>query len=430
MALQEILTKAFSAQKDTASSLQKQAFEQFEKEGFPTKKLENWKYTSLNALVKQEYTLGVSPQDKSVSKETLAQYTIANLKSIRIVFVNGVWQKELSEWSSTSQQEGLTILPLQEALQQDTKAQEYYNNILKKDSLTALNTALCSNGVYVSVAKNTTIDTPIELLYFSSDDTTQQALFTQIRNLVVVEDNASIKIIEKHQNTGDLPSVTNSITEGSVGKNARLSIYKIQDDSTQASLVDHTHITQERDSIAKVQTFCFSGKIVRNNLNFYQKGSNIDSILNGLTLIKGKTHVDHNTLVDHAAPNSESHQDYKGIFCEKATGVFNGKIVVAQAAQKTNAFQSSNNLILDDTAQVNSKPQLEIFADDVKCSHGCTIGQLDKDALFYLQSRGIPLQEAKMFLVHAFANDVLEQVEIPAVKEVLSQRIAQQLVTS
>ena len=220
---------------------------------------------------------------------------------------------------------------------------------------------------------------------------------------------------------------TNVVTECFVEENARLDYYKIQNDAVNASLVDHTHITQQQNSVASVHTFAFGGNVVRNNLNFYQKGEGIDSILNGLTVIEGKQHVDHNTLVHHTAPNCESHQDYKGIFDVKATGVFNGKIIVDQLAQKTNAFQSNNNLLLNDGATINSKPQLEIFADDVKCSHGCTIGQLDEDALFYLRSRGIPQKEAKAFLMYAFASSVLEGVKIPQLSQRINHLIASKL---
>jgi len=164
--------------------------------------------------------------------------------------------------------------------------------------------------------------------------------------------------------------------------------------------------------------------LTRNNLNFYQNGSNINSVLKGVTIIEGKQHVDHNTLVHHRKPHCESHQDYKGIFAEKSTGVFNGKVLVDKIAQKTDAYQSNNNILIDDQATINSKPQLEIFADDVKCSHGCTIGQLDEEALFYMQTRGIPKKEARALLMYAFANNVLNSVKIPEIKKRITKQIA------
>jgi Fe-S cluster assembly protein SufD len=192
-------------------------------------------------------------------------------------------------------------------------------------------------------------------------------------------------------------------------------------------LVDNTYINQKKTSNCSFHTFSFGGKLVRNNLNFFQNGEGIDSTLKGVTIIGDKQHVDHNTLVHHIEPNCESHQDYKGIYTDNSTGVFNGKVVVEKEAQKTNAFQANNNILLSDKASVNTKPQLEIFADDVKCSHGCTIGQLDESALFYMQSRGIPKKEAKALMMYAFANNVLESVKIPELKNRIKRLIAGKL---
>ena len=194
-----------------------------------------------------------------------------------------------------------------------------------------------------------------------------------------------------------------------------------------SSDLDNTYISQQRDTVCRVHTFAFGGKLVRNNLNFFQKGENCDSTLKGITILEDKQHADHNTLVHHTAPNCESHQDYKGLFAESSTGVFNGKIVVEKDAQKTDAFQQNNNILIDDKATINAKPQLEIFADDVKCSHGCTIGQFDEDALFYLRSRGIGLKESRALLMYAFANTVLESVKIPELKSRINKLIANKI---
>jgi Fe-S cluster assembly protein SufD len=217
------------------------------------------------------------------------------------------------------------------------------------------------------------------------------------------------------------------VTEIFAAKDAIVDYYKVQNDNNNASLVDNTYISQKDSSVVRVHTFSFGGKLTRNNLNFYQDGERIDSTLKGVTILGEKQHVDHHTLVHHAQPNCESHQDYKGIFGERSTGVFNGKIVVDKIAQKTDAFQQNNNILISDKATINSKPQLEIFADDVKCSHGCTIGQLDEEALFYLRSRGIPKKEATALLMYAFANNVLESVRIPELKVRINKIIANKL---
>ena len=212
-----------------------------------------------------------------------------------------------------------------------------------------------------------------------------------------------------------------------LGNNAVIDWYKIQNDKQNASLIDHTFIDQKRDSNCSVHTFSFGGKLVRNNLNFFPKWNSCRIYIKRVTIIGEKQHVDHNTLVHHIEPNCESHQDYKGIFSDRSTGVFNGKVVVEKEAQKTNAFQANNNILISDKATINTKPQLEIFADDVKCSHGCTIGQLDENALFYMQSRGIPVKEAKALLMYAFANNVLESVRIPEIKQRVKTIIANKL---
>jgi Fe-S cluster assembly protein SufD len=249
----------------------------------------------------------------------------------------------------------------------------------------------------------------------------------QPRNLIVVNENSHVQIIERHQSLTDNPVLTNSVTEIFANKRAIVDYYKIQNDNENASLIDSTFINQKQESHCSMHTFSFGGKLTRNNLNFYQNGERIDSTLKGVTIIGNKQHVDHNTLVHHIQPNCESHQDYKGIYDDSSTGVFNGKVLVNKEAQKTNAFQANNNILISDKASINTKPQLEIFADDVKCSHGCTIGQLDESALFYMQSRGIPKKEAKALLMYAFSNNVLSSVKIPEIKQRITKIIANKL---
>ena len=201
----------------------------------------------------------------------------------------------------------------------------------------------------------------------------------------------------------------------------------MQNDALQASLIDNTYISQEEQSHASVHTFSFGGTLTRNNLNFYHHGEYLESTLKGLSILEGQQHTDHYTLVNHAHPNCESHQDYKSIVNGVATNVFNGKIMVEQIAQKTNAYQQNDNILLSEKATVYTKPQLEIFADDVKCSHGCTVGSLSPDSLFYLQTRGIGKKEAAALLTYAFANTVLESVKIPALSDYINKIIAKKL---
>ena len=269
------------------------------------------------------------------------------------------------------------------------------------------------------------VEKPIQIINFTTGS--EAATMLQPRNLIVVGENSQVQIIERHQSLTSNPVLSNVVTEIFADKASNVDYYKIQNDEITASLVDNSYIEQQSNSVVSVHTFSFGGNITRNNLNFYQKGEHIDSILKGITIIEGKQHVDHHTLVHHITPNCESHQDYKGIYDERSTGVFNGKVIVEKEAQKTNAFQANNNILISDKASINTKPQLEIFADDVRCSHGCTIGQLDESALFYLRSRGIPLKEARALLMYAFANTVLESVKIPQLKERITKQIASKL---
>ena len=400
-----------------------EAFQNFEKLGFPTKKLEAWKYTSLNSILKEDYSLFPN-KEKTINLEEVKKYFIHDIDTYKIVFIDGKYSSFLSE--TTHDQ--IDVCLMSSALTKSKyKAviENYFNKIAKQDHLTSLNTAFTKEGAYIHIPKNIEVEKPIQIINFSTGAKT--ATMFQPRNLIVVDQNSHIQIIERHQSLTELPVLTNSVTEIFAGRHSNIDYYKIQNDTNSASLVDNTFIEQDSKSVVSVHTFSFGGSITRNNLNFYQKGEHIDSILKGITIIEGKQHVDHHTLVHHIEPNCESHQDYKGIFDERSTGVFNGKVIVEKEAQKTNAYQQNNNILVSDRSTINAKPQLEIFADDVKCSHGCTIGQLDEQALFYMQQRGIPKKEARALLMYAFANTVLESVRIPEVKARITQLIANKL---
>lgn len=407
----------------TIDGLRKEAIEIFNNEGFPKRKDEEWKYTNVAPLTKVDYTLNA--EDATINAEQITDLFVNNLDSYKVVFVNGKFNAALSSITSDE----VTIKPLSEVLTdasyQDVLAKYFGKIALKSEAFVALNTAYATEGIFIEVAKNKVVEKPIEVVYTTSNNT-QEALL-QPRNLVVVGDQAKVQIIERHQTLDQKANFTNAVTEVNVGKNADVYIYKFQNDSDEVSLVDNTYINQERDSRAHVFTFAFGGKIVRNNLNFFQNGENCNSVLDGITVIGGKQHVDHHTFVEHNFPNCESHELYKGIYDGKAEGVFNGKIYVHKEAQKLNAFQQNNNVLLSDGASINTKPQLEIFADDVKCSHGCTVGQLAEDSLFYMQQRGIPKKEAKALLLYAFASDALQHVEIDEVADTVNHLIAAKL---
>lgn len=399
------------------------ALKEFETLGFPTKKLEAWKYTSLNSVLKEDYS--VFPQEENtIEFKDVKKYFIHDIDSYKIIFIDGKYSSFLSETTH----DGIDVCLLSSAFtnaKHKPVIENYFNKTAKQDNMTALNTAFASEGAFINIPKNTEVVKPIQIINFATGNAT--ATLLQPRNLVVVGENSHVQIIERHQSLTENAVLTNVVTEISAEKRAHVDYYKIQNDNSAASLIDNTFVAQERDTICSVHTFSFGGKIVRNNLNFYQNGEYVDSILKGITILEDKQHVDHHTLVHHLVPNCESHQDYKGIYDDKSTGVFNGKVIVEKEAQKTNAYQQNNNVLISDKATMNAKPQLEIFADDVKCSHGCTIGQLDDQALFYMQQRGIPKKEAKALLMYAFANTVLESVRIPELKSRINKLIAKKL---
>ncbi|MDG1571362.1 Fe-S cluster assembly protein SufD [Robiginitalea sp. M366] len=404
--------------------MRSEALKNFETKGFPHRKMEAWKYTSLAGLQQVDFSI-FPKEDNNLEYREVKPYFLHEIDTYKIVFVDGVYSSYLSETTH----DGVDICLMSAALSKPMYRpiiDVYFNKVAsREDSLTSLNTAFTKEGAYIYIPKNKAPRKPVEILHFSTGN--EAALMVQPRNLIIVEENAELQVIERHQSLTSNEVLTNCVTEIFAAKNAIVDYYKVQNDMPGASLIDNTYIDQKDNSQVSVHTFSFGGKLTRNNLNFYQDGEHINSILKGVTILGEKQHVDHHTLVHHQQPNCESHQDYKGIYGSRSTGVFNGKIIVDKIAQKTNAFQQNNNLLISDQAEVNTKPQLEIFADDVRCSHGCTIGQLDEEAQFYLRSRGIPEKEASALLMYAFANNVLESVRIQEVKARINKLIAKKL---
>ena len=429
MELKEKLVSSFMAFENTVDidspihDIRTEAIKNFENEGFPTKRQEAWKYTSLNSVLKHDYSV-FPKHEEALEFKDVKKYFIHDIDSYKIIFIDGKYSSHLSQTTH----DGIDVCLMSSALTKPKYQliiENYFNKIATKDGLSSLNTAFSAEGAYIHIPKNKLVQKPIQIIHFSTGN--EAALMLQPRNLIVVDENSHVQIIERHQSLTDNPVLTNSVTEIFANKRAIVDYYKIQNDRETASLIDNTFINQKQESIAKVHTFSFGGKLTRNNLNFFQNGERIDSTMKGITIIGNKQHVDHNTLVHHIEPNCESHQDYKGVFNDSSTGVFNGKVVVEKEAQKTNAFQANNNILVSDKASINTKPQLEIFADDVKCSHGCTIGQLDESAMFYLRSRGIPEKEARALLMFAFSNNVLDSVKIPEIKNRITKIIANKL---
>ncbi len=406
-------------------TLRKQALKRLEQLGFPTIKHEEWKYTNLKNLVNKELLVQdelVQPSEETAKK--LLQLT--DLQDNLLVFVNGVLDKKLSKISLDSSQ--IIVENLADACKKYPELVEKYLAKLATDennALLAMNTAFIKQGVFIYVKAKAVIEQPIFIQYLT--DTTTNSVLVQPRHLIVLERSSQLTLVEKYRSIGNGLGLNNAVTEIYVSPNATFDHYKLQNDTATVSHIGMTEVHQQKDSRYHNTTVTLNGDLVRNNLHIAIDGENCESYMNGLYAPTGSTHIDNHTLADHRKPHSYSNELYKGILDGKSTGVFNGKIYVQQAAQKTNAFQSNRNILLSPTASVNTKPQLEIWADDVKCSHGCTTGALDEEPLFYLRSRGIPASEARALLLFAFAEDVLQRIKVPSLRAYVEDVIGRRL---
>lgn len=383
--------------------------------GVPTKKWEDWKYTRVSDLLKSSFT------SEGITVSDIDSFKVPGLEGDLLVFVNGRYASELSSVGSNG--EALQVAALGELTDSLTGVMDSHFGELISDSnvFTAANTAYVNQGVVMFVPNGKIAEQPIQILHINQAGT--ETLASQHRNLFVVGKNAGAKVTETFYSIGEGASFHNQVDEIIVLENGELEYVKIESESDQASLMGHTYALLSRDSRFWIYTMTFSGKIVRNNLHLKLNGENIDANLNGAYLLDGMQHLDNYTKVDHAMPHCESNELYKGIITDRATGVFSGYIHVWPDAQKTNAFQSSRNILLSDNANMYTKPQLEIYADDVKCSHGATTGRIDEIALFYLRARGIPELEAKKIMIHAFTMETVENLSMEPVKAYIEERI-------
>jgi Fe-S cluster assembly protein SufD len=410
------------ASKTNVHKIRQEAFKVFEEKGFPTKRNEEWKYTNLKPILKHDFRI-FNKSENAVDFKDVKQFFVSDIDSYKLVFVDGVF----SSWLSETTHEGFDICTFSNMLHkyQDV-ADQYFNKALPQDdAVAAINTAFAREGAFIRIKKNKTVDKPVQILFFSTEHNYE--VMHQPRNLIVVEENAEVTIVERHQSLSKREVLTNSATEIFVAPQGRLHYYKIQNDALNASLIDNTAVRQQKGSTVNLGTFSFGNKFVRNNLSLFLEDEHTETFMDGITVIGEGQFVDHHTLADHQKPNCHSNEMYKGIYDGNGKGVFNGKVMVHPDAQKTNAFQQNNNILLTDKASIDTKPQLEIYADDVQCSHGCTIGQIDEDALFYMQARGIPRKEAKALLLYAFASDGLRNVRIPELRKKLNKQIANKL---
>jgi len=416
-----------SANGNTAlGTVRRDAFDRFSKMGIPTVKHEEWKYTRIGGLFNKEYQYAVNPLITSLSAADINSVRLpGHEQANELVFVNGVFSLPLSVIRSAE----LVVLPLEEAAKNEfkeivSKHFGHSSNYLK-DGINALNTALANGGIFLHIRRGQIAEHPVYI--YNITDTRSGNILAQPRSLVHIGENAQVRIVETYASVGSGESFTNQVMEVVTEKDAVLAYYKIQNDAGHTNQVSTTHIRQIGKSYVHAVTVSLNGGIVRNNLNVVLEAERCEAYLYGLYFQQGQSHIDNHTVVDNVKPYCLSNELYKGILRDSATGVFNGKIFVQPLAQKTNAYQSNKNILLSDAASVNTKPQLEIFADDVKCSHGCTVGRLDEEGLFYLRSRGIDEKTARSLLLRAFVVDILEHIKPEPIRTYVDNLIAQRL---
>jgi Fe-S cluster assembly protein SufD len=406
--------------------LRQDAFDTFQKMGIPGVKHEEWKYTRVNNLFGKDYQLPLVQGATTISVSDLERYRLPDSANANeVFFVNGLYSRELSVIRSGE----LLVMPLEAAANGEFKDQVAENlghsAQYLKDGINAINTAMVKEGVFIHVKKGLVLELPI-FIYNITDARTAN-IFSQPRSLIYISEHTRVQMVETFVTIGLNESFTNQVMEVVVERDAHVEYYKIQNDARHANQVSTTHFRQTGKSYVHTVTISLNGGIVRNNLNMVMEAEYSESHLYGLYLQKGKSHVDNHTVVDHVKPNCLSNEFYKGILDDTSSGVFNGKIFVQPDAQKTNAYQSNKNILLSDGASVNTKPQLEIFANDVKCSHGCTIGQLDEEGLFYLRSRGISEKLSRSLLLHGFVIDLLDKIKLKNIRNYVDQLISERL---
>lgn len=411
------------AQPPWLRQIRKKAILHFEQLGFPTQKEEAWRFTDISPLLQVELV----PPDEvraELSRGDLDRLEFADLQTRRLVFLNGVFSAPLSSCDGLPQ--GVRVMSLAAALQEKEQEEVLQRHLgeyarFEEHAFNALNTAFLRDGAFLRIPAGCVLEEPIHLLFVNL--ASEKPLSSHPRILVLAEENSQVSLVETHLGVEDEVYLSNPVTEIVAGENAVVDHYKLQNESPQAFHIATVQVYQQRSSSVRTTTVSLNGSIIRNETNTLLDGEGAWGNLNGLFLVRGSGHVDNFTLLEHAKPHCSSRELYKGILDDQGRGIFRGRIVVWKGAQKTDSMQTNRNLLLSDRALINTKPQLEIYADDVKCTHGATIGQLQKDALFYLRSRGIEEKAARSILIYAFASEVVNQIRVDTLREVLDNHL-------
>ena len=397
-------------------NVRRSAYESFQRLGIPSTRHEEWKYTHIKTNLPE--TLIINNEKLKASRPI---NRFERISSNRLVFINGAFKKELS---SLVNSKGLTISSLKEQFAAGNEViDKHFGKLvrIREEHFASLNTAFATDGAFIHLAKGVTIEEPLLILFLYDAPES----FIQSRSLIIAEENSTAHFVVDFQCTA--PSFYNHVSEVYLGKNASLNVTQLQTATAGATGVHTTETEVKRDGRFTLNSITLEGKMIRNNVNVSLIGEHSEAHLNGLYYAKSTSHFDNHLKVDHIAPHCQSNQFYKGILDDESTGVFNGRIFVKQDAQKTNAFQSSKAILLSQEASMNSKPQLEIFADDVKCSHGAAIGQLNEKEIFYLRARGIHESDARAILAFAYAAQMLDPLPVPSLRDYLEQQLRERL---
>jgi len=403
---------AKSATTPWLTGLRQEAFRRFENLGFPTTRQEEWRFTNVKCIAETEFALAEIPPP--LSRETISPFVLDE-DYLRLVFVNGHYVGDLSETAAAPQ--GTVVSSLSAALaDQPALIKDHLGQLSSGDNacFAALNSAFIRDGAFVHVPRGVVVERPIHLLFISTGSSSPTA--SHPRNLIIAQRDSQATIIESYVGLNDGVYLTNAVTEVSVAENAVVDHCKLQQESAHGYHVATTQVRQQRASRFSSHYFSLGGQLVRNEVNVTLDDEGCECTLNGLYIAAGDQHMDNRTRIDHTKPHCTSHELYKGILDERAKGVFNGIIYVHPDAQKTDAKQSNRVLLLSDDAVIDTKPQLEIYADDVKCTHGATVGQIDETALYYLRSRGISEDLARSLLVFAFGNEIANELKLEAIR--------------
>jgi len=393
--------------------LRARAIARFGELGFPTTKQEEWRFTNVAPIAATPFALA-KPSAVGLQPSALAPFLIGDDAQPRLVFVNGRLSAELSQ--SSGWPAGVRVESLVAAVAEDPEfVQRHLGAQADRGSLAALNTAFVSDGALVHVPAGVQVTTPVQLLFLAAPG--EVPFVTHPRNLVVVERGARVAIVETYAAAGEGVYWTNAVTELVVGEGARVDWHRVQRESRQAYHTATSHSRQERDSVVHLHTVTLGAVLTRHDVHTVLNGPGGSAVLNGLYLPRDEQHVDHHTWIDHAAPHCDTHEYFNGVLDGKARSVFSGRIIVRPGAQRTDSKQTNNNLLLSADAHADSQPQLEIYADDVKCTHGSTTGPLDEKAMFYLRSRGVGADAARRLLTYGFASEILDRMEVRPLRE-------------